>query len=248
MSTTNLLTIAPAFQTHNVTFLQLYQSFPEEKNPALHRHHSTSTLPLHARAALRQKLVRRTYCYFCGAVSPTQSMPELLVRVRLSTQARSVHQRSMRYLPIQVCRSVKLQLLNYLELGIRRSQQRRKLHPLRGWARRSDCRRRARLANMIQYLPRSRRLCDEPKKPRAPTAPFALKLNPIDAPQQLRPQTTRRVSGQTATGNCPHNLWSRRIATRPQITASLCRHLRPPRRIGRQHPKVAVPMFARRSD
>ena len=48
------------------------------------------------------------------------------------------------------------------------------------------------------------------------------------------------------TETCPHRLWSRRLATRPRLQASLRRQLRPPQRVRRKHPEVAVPMLARR--
>ena len=105
---------------------------------------------------------RRPYYYFCGAVSPTRNLVELQFRDWLSAQVRRVRQRIMRCFDLQVCFLDILPLTDCLELGIRRSQQPRKLNPLRGWARRWDCRGRARLANMLQYLPIRRRLCDEP--------------------------------------------------------------------------------------
>ncbi len=45
---------------------------------------------------------------------------------------------------------------------------------------------------------------------------------------------------------CAHCLWPGCLTPRPQLPASLRHQQRPPRRVRRQHSKVAVPMLARR--
>ena len=70
--------------------------------------------------------------------------------------------------------------------------------------------------------------------------------HPVDAHQQLCPQISRRVSCPRGAKICAHCLWPGCLAPRPRLPASICRHQRPPRRVRRQHAKVAVPMLARR--
>ena len=56
----------------------------------------------------------------------------------------------------------------------------------------------------------------------------------------------RQVSGPRGAKICAHCLWPGCLPPRPQLPAGLRHHLRAPRRVRRQHPKVAVPMLARR--
>ena len=100
---------------------------------------------------------------------------------------------------------------------------------------------------MFQYLPRRRRLCDEPYQVHPPAAPAALeRKHSVDARYQLRPHIARPLSRPRGAGNFAQRLWPGCFAPRRQQPAGLCRHQRPPRRVRRQYPKVAVPILARR--
>ena len=100
---------------------------------------------------------------------------------------------------------------------------------------------------MFQYLPHRNRLCDEPNQAHPPAAPATLeRKQPVDARQPPRPQTARPLSGPRGAGNFAFRLWPGCLAPRRQLPAGLRRHQRPPRRVRRQYPKVAVPMLVRR--
>ena len=143
----------------------------------------------------------------------------------------------------QVCRLVKLQFGDCLYcfwsnqlLGIC-------LHRWR--ARGCDCRCSCWLADMRQYLSHRSRLCDKANQAHPPAAPAALeRKHPVDARQQLCPQLSRRVSAPRSAAVCIRCLWPRGFAPRRQLPPSLRRDQRPPPRVRRQHPKVAVPMLA----
>ena len=78
-------------------------------------------------------------------------------------------------------------------------------------------------------------------------APAALeRKHPVDTRQQLRPHIARYLSRPRGAGNFAYRLWPGCLAPRRQLPAGLHRHQRPPRRVRRQYPKVAVPMLARR--
>ncbi|MCG3770662.1 MAG: hypothetical protein JW384_01816 [Nitrosomonadaceae bacterium] len=98
---------------------------------------------------------------------------------------------------------------------------------------------------MFRYLPHRRRLCDEPYQVHPSAAPAALQRKlPVDARQQLRPHTARSLSRPRGAGNFAHRLWPGCLAPRRQLPAGLRRHQRPPRRVRRKYPKVALPMLA----
>ena len=99
---------------------------------------------------------------------------------------------------------------------------------------------------MFQYLPHRRRLCDEPCQVHPPAAPAALeRKHPVDARQQLRPHIARPLSRPRGADNFAHQLWPGCLSPRHQLPAGLRRHQRPPRRVRRQYPNVALPMLAR---
>ena len=98
---------------------------------------------------------------------------------------------------------------------------------------------------MFQYLPHRRRLCDEPYQVHPPVTPAALECkHPVDARQQLRPHIARPLSRPRGAGNSAHRLCPGCLAPRRKLPAGLRRHQRPPRRVRRQYPKVALPMPA----
>ena len=104
------------------------------------------------------------------------------------------------------------------------------------------------LVHLNVGLPRRRRLSDEPNQGHPPAIPAALqRKHPVlNARQQLRPKIARPPSGPRGADNHTHLLWLGCLTPRRQLPAGLRRHRRPPRRVRRQYPKVAVPMLARR--
>ena len=98
---------------------------------------------------------------------------------------------------------------------------------------------------MFQYLPHRCRFFDERNQAHPPAAPAALvRSHPVVARQLLCPQISRRMSCPRSAAVCAHCLWPGCLALGRQLPASLRRHLRAPRRVRRQHPKVALPMLA----
>ena len=186
-------------------------------NPDFEDHTTRRTTP----APGSHQSTPRHMCRLYIAGFPPHCLVELQFRDRISIDTRIVQQ------PIMP--------------GFWSSQLLPNLHIQQRGARRSDCRCTCWLSYMFQYLPRRRRLCDEPNEAHPPAA-LEWK-HPVDACQQLCPQISRRVSCPRGAKICAHCLWPGCFAPRPQLPAGLHHHLRAPRRVRRQHPKVAVPML-----
>ena len=177
-------------------------------------------------AAARRLPMQRCVCHYCSAELPTQSLIKLEFRDRLCIRMRM--RTRINHQPImpgcQVCRLVKLQL------GIASTASEAI----------SCCafatiggERAGAIASAVAGSQACASICR------------TVAGSVMKATRRTRLQISRRMSARRSAAACTHCLWPRWLTPRRQLPPSMRRHQFPPRRVWRQHPKIAVPMLAR---